>query len=134
MPREVGQPDGTGLADDQAEDAVAPRRRTDPGPKLRVDPVRDEALQEPAVGREHADGGVSGTDDLGGDLHHSIEDRLRRGFRDERRRGDDETLQPFLRGERMMRGSHSVKVRFAPRERNPGGLRLSFMLPSWVER
>ena len=51
----------------RAEDAVPAGRRPDPGSRvLRRHPVGGEALEQPAVGGEHADGRELRTNELGG--------------------------------------------------------------------
>ena len=94
---EIRQPDRLGLADDEAKDAVASRRRADPGPEFGVDPVGGEALENPPVRRQHSDRGVAGADHLRGHLHHPMEDPFERDLGDERRGGHHEPLEPFLR-------------------------------------
>ncbi len=94
---EIRQPDRLGLANHEAEDAMAAGRLADAGPEFRVDPVGGEALQDPSVRRDHSDSCVTGADHLGGHLHHAVQNPFERDLGDERRRGHHEPLEPFLR-------------------------------------
>ena len=76
MPRQVGQPDRPRLPDHQSENAVAPGQLADAGPQLLVNPVGGEALQQPAVGRQHPDRGVVRPDELGGRLDDVPQDAI----------------------------------------------------------
>ncbi len=64
-------------------------------PLLVVDAVGGEALEQPAVRRQHADRGVAGADHLGGHLYHALEHPVEGHLGDQRRCGYDQPLQPF---------------------------------------
>src|SRR6185312_14348212 len=49
MGGQIRQPNRLGLPDNQAKDAVAVRRRSNPAIQLRIDPMRHEVLQEFSV-------------------------------------------------------------------------------------
>ena len=99
MPGQIGQPDRTGLADHQAQDAVPPRQWPDQRPLLVADTVGGEALEHAAVGRQHADCRVVRTDHLGRDLDDALQHPVQRQLGDEGRRGDDQVLEPRVGAE-----------------------------------
>jgi hypothetical protein len=62
---------------------------TDLGPKLVVDAVSREALQQAPFGREHANRSVMSPDQLGSRLDGVPEDAVEGHVRDQGGRGDD---------------------------------------------
>ena len=94
---QVRQPDRLGLADDEAEDAVASRRPADAGPEFGVDPVGRKALEHPSVGPDHSYRRVPGADHLGGHLRHAVRTPSRETSVMSAEVATHEPLEPFLR-------------------------------------
>ena len=58
MPREVGQPDGSRVADQQAQNAVPAWRSPDPGRFVAGQARGDEKTERTVIGRQQAECGV----------------------------------------------------------------------------
>ena len=63
------------------KEPVAGRRVAEGSAFLRGDPYRDELLDQPAVGREHAERPVPGTGEIDGQLDDAEEHRVERKLR-----------------------------------------------------
>ena len=97
---DVGQPDGSGLVDEDTEHAAAVRQVTDQRDVVSADADGDE-LREPPILRfrvEHAERRIARMCQLGGDLDQSLEQRVQRQLRRERDPRVDETAQPSFDG------------------------------------
>ena len=121
MPAEIGQADRPGLADHQSEDAVTSRWRAYASALFLVDAEGRKALEQPAIWREHADGGELRSDELGGRLNRMVEDGFERHIRDQAGGGDNQALEAFLSAGVTRGGSwiHQGNVHAQPLPGNP---------------
>ena len=94
MSAHVRQPQRLGVADQLAEDAVAPWRLAELPASLLIDPDGQEALELAAPGIEHPERGVLGAGELARRVQHPLEDRL------ELRLGQHAAAEFDKRGER----------------------------------
>jgi hypothetical protein len=90
----IGEANRFRRADHQSEDAVAPRQISDERTLVGIDAVSGKALEEPAVWCQNANGGVTSADHLGRYLYDALEHPFQGHFRDQRRSGHDQPLQP----------------------------------------
>ena len=73
---DVGDPQWTGFGDERAEEAVAGRRVAERGAFLGRDPDRDELLDQPPIGREHAERSISRVGEVDRQLDDPQEHRV----------------------------------------------------------
>src|SRR6185437_9805942 len=96
MRGQIPEPDRLALAHDESENAVPTWRGPDPAAELRIDPVRGEALEDPAVRSDHADRRIAHADYLCSHLHDTLKDAVERRLGDERRSGSLELPETVL--------------------------------------
>jgi hypothetical protein len=73
---DVAQTQRARIADEDAQDAVAPRQVADRAVGRRVDPAREKALELKAALVEDAQRGVARAGQLAGDVEHAVENDL----------------------------------------------------------
>ena len=90
---DVVQAEGSRLADEDPEDAAAPRKVADGGARLLVDTRRDEALEPPPGRVDDAERGVPGVGELRGGLDETLQKGVEGQLRAERDPRLDELSQ-----------------------------------------
>ena len=96
MSPELGEPQGLGVADEDAEDAASSRQVADPSNRFLVEPRGDEVLEAGPALVDDAEGRLLGAVQLGGGLDDPLQDGLDRELGGDGDRGVEDGPQPVL--------------------------------------